>query len=111
MNTCCSWPFGANPNQSLNFHIYDRNDGWLSKPGLYIFTFLDTNGMWTPLYVGQTDDFSVRFPRHEKLGEAVQLGATHIHALHVPLQADRNRLEFALISYLQPTINVQLKSA
>lgn len=103
----CSWPLGD--GSSLEFTIYDRNEGWNQVAGLYIFSFLATNGRWTALYVGQTNDFSARLPSHEKLNEAVQRGATHIHALVVPLQQNRDALELRLVRHLQPPMNDQLR--
>ena len=51
-------------NQTLSFNIHGENKDWLPKAGLYIFTYQDTGGIWRPLYVGQTDDFSARLPSH-----------------------------------------------
>jgi hypothetical protein len=103
----CSWPLGN--GYSLTFNIYSENRNWKQIAGLYIYAFLASSGSWIALYVGQTDDFSSRFPSREKLSEAIQLGATHIHALAVPLQSDRDRYEELLIRNLQPRMNVQLK--
>lgn len=104
----CNWTIGD--NQTLSFNIHGENKDWLPKAGLYIFTYQDTGGIWRPLYVGQTDDFSARLPSHERLNEAVRLGATHIHARVVPLQADRDRYEEALIAALNPRMNTQLRN-
>jgi len=105
----CSWPLGN--GQSLSFHVYSENKGWKKIPGLYIFAFEGKAGSWHALYVGQTDDFSSRLPTHEKLNEAVQRGTTHVHALHVASQFERNRLERMLINHLQPPMNEQLRMA
>jgi hypothetical protein len=105
----CSWPLGN--GQYLSFNIYSENKNWNKVSGLYIFSYLASNGKWCPLYVGQTDDFSSRPANHERLDEAVRLGATHIHALVVPLQSDRNRFEEMLIQNLQPPMNTQMKKA
>lgn len=103
----CSWPLGD--GSSLEFTIYDRNEGWYKVGGLYIFSFLAANGRWTALYIGQTNDFSARLPSHERLHEAVQLGATHIHALVVPRQQNRDIWESMLIRHIQPSMNEQLR--
>lgn len=102
----CLWPIGA--NQTLEFDIYNNNDGWSKNAGLYIFSYLAAGG-WVALYVGQTDDFSKRPAVHDRLDEAVRLGATHIHARVVSLQADRDQQEVALIRHLQPSLNEQHK--
>lgn len=103
----CSWPLGN--GETLSFEIYDRNEGWNKVAGLYIFSHLGADGLWQALYVGQTDDFSSRLPSHDRLNEAIRRGATHIHALVVPLAANRDRWEKMLIQNLQPPLNEQLK--
>lgn len=105
MTTQCNWPIGN--GQSLTFNVYDKNEGWKSLAGLYIFSYKASDGTWFPLYIGQTDDFSSRLPSHERLDEAVQLGATHIHALVESQQLQRDQIEKSLIQYLQPPMNQQ----
>ena len=53
---------------------------WNDVPGVYIFAGLNSQGHWTPVYVGQTESLVDRLPSHEKWPEAEQRGATHIHA-------------------------------
>ncbi len=100
----CNWPLGN--GQTLSFTIYDSNENWNSVGGLYIFAYSDGR-YWRALYVGKADDFSARMPSHERLDEAVRLGATHIHAAVVPLAANREAWERMLIQHLQPPLNVQ----
>jgi excinuclease UvrABC nuclease subunit len=98
------WPLGN--DQTLSFEVYDKNKGWYDVPGLYIFTYLTVNG-WIALYVGQAQSFQARLPNHERLDEAIRNGATHIHALVVPQQSQRDQWERMLIQNLQPPMNVQ----
>lgn len=102
----CNWPLGN--GHTLKFDVYGQNQGWNQVAGLYIFAYQSGNN-WYALYVGQTDDFSSRLTNHERLQEAVNLGATHIHACVVPTQSERDRLEKLLIQNLQPRLNTQLK--
>ncbi len=102
----CKWPLGN--GQYLEFNIHDSNKNWKAVPGLYIFAFLTKDG-WSPLYVGQAEDLSDRLPGHERLDEAVRLGATHIHAVVVQQASDRNLWEKMLIQNFQPPMNVQLR--
>ena len=105
-SSTCNWPL---PNgQTMTFHVYNSDANWLEAGGLYIFSYLAKDG-WFPLYVGQTENFSTRLPNHERLNEAVQRGATHIHAVHVPQAGKRDELERLLIQHLQPTLNEQHK--
>ena len=106
MNTV-PWPLGN--GQTLNFKHYDLNSTtWNKVAGLYIFTY-DDGQYWRPLYVGQTNDFSTRIPSHERFEEAVRNGATHIHAVVVEQQANRDRWEKLLISAHLPPLNEQHK--
>lgn len=90
------------------FTVYDPSSTtWNAKAGIYIFTGIISTGRWKAYYIGQTDDFSSRIPGHEKWAPAVRLGASHIHARVVPLQASRDTLESQLIQACQPPLNVQ----
>lgn len=99
-----NWPLGN--GQTLQFEAYGRNEGWNDVPGLYIFSYLK-GGSWYAVYVGQASSFRERLPNHERLNEAIQKGATHIHATVVREQPRRDALEQMLISHLQPPLNTQ----
>lgn len=45
----------------------------------YVFARRNLNGTVTPLYIGQTEDGSTRFPTHEKFKPARALGANELH--------------------------------
>lgn len=90
------------------FEVYGPGTAWNRVAGVYIFAFL-SGGKWYPLYVGQTDDFSTRLPKHERWGEAARRGATHIHARVVEQAASRDYLEQKLIQDYQPPMNQQLR--
>lgn len=100
----CNWPISQ--TQSLEFQIYNQNTSWNAVSGLYIFAY-QSGAHWYAVYVGQADNFANRLPAHERLSEAVQNGATHIHAKVVSQQAQRNQWEKQLIQHLQPLLNVQ----
>ena len=101
----CNWPLGN--GQTIEFTIYDSNANWNNVAGLYIFAYRVGQTDWYALYVGQAVDFSSRMPSHERWDEAVRLGATHVHALVVPLVANRDKWEKMLIQTLHPPMNVQ----
>jgi len=88
------------------FNIYYQNQGWHNVAGVYIFAMLK-EGRWQALYIGQAASFSDRLPGHERLDEAVKLGATAIHARVVPGQPERDMLERALIGQNTPPMNEQ----
>ena len=93
------------------FKVCDFGGSWNAVGGVYIFSGIDhQNGWWEPLYVGQTDSFRNRIPFHERWAEAVQLGATHVHATVVPQAAMRAAVERHLIEAYQPPLNIQFRS-
>jgi hypothetical protein len=50
-----------------------------SAPGNYIYAKQSEDGQWIPLYIAQTRDMHQRLEGHEKLQDATENGATHIH--------------------------------
>lgn len=100
----CNWPLGN--GQTLKFTIYGLDTKWNSVAGLYIFAYWDGN-FWRALYVGQTEDFSSRLPNHELLPTVRQYYGSAIHAVSVPLAANRDTWEKMLIRHLQPPLNTQ----
>lgn len=92
------------------FEVLKKEGKWNKVGGLYIFAGLltDPQGIdqWFPYYIGQTGDFSDRIPNHEKWEEAVQLGATHVHARVVKTPLARGLIERELISSFQPPLNL-----
>lgn len=92
-----------------DFSVYQHDAGWNEVPGLYVFAGQNLQGQWYPLYVGQAESLAERIPRHERWAEAVQLGATHVHARVVQDATTRDAVEERLIQLYQPRLNVQLK--
>ena len=92
------------------FTVYRHDADWHNVAGLYIFSGKDpTDNKWFPLYIGQALSLSERLPTHEKWSAAVRLGATHVHAMVVPLATRRDSIERQLIETFQPSLNRQLK--
>ena len=70
-----------------DFTVYARfGTEWNDVAGIYIFTGV-VGSQWIPYYIGQCDSFRNRFRTHERWDEAARMGATHVHALVVPLAA------------------------
>ncbi len=99
----CNWPLGN--GQHLEFDVIENNEVWKAMAGLYIFTYQLHNGNWRAIYIGQTNNFSMRMPNHDRMNEAALAGATHIHAKSVFSQQDRDLWESNLINHLQPPLN------
>lgn len=94
---------------SHTFTIYPGHTKWNNVAGIYIFTGMNQNRQWVPLYIGQCDSFQDRIPSHEQWKPAQTCGATHIHAMTVPRAADRDAIEAELIKMYQPRLNSQLR--
>ena len=91
------------------FSVHLPSVEWSTAAGIYIFCGVSPQNKWTCLYVGQTVSFQARPGRpgaHDRWKEAVALGATHVHAMVVPLQAGRDRIERELIAGYKPPLNV-----
>ena len=93
------------------FDICLQDGLWRATSGLYIFAAPtkdhQSTGSWLALYVGQTSDFSTRIPNHERWQEALQLGATHVHARDETASVVLDKMEEGLIQIYQPPMNVQ----
>ncbi len=74
--------------------------------GNYVFVKQLQNGTYMPLYFGEAGDLQARIPTHERLAEAVRLGATHIMAHGTPA-GEQARLaeERDLIQFWNPPLN------
>lgn len=91
------------------FEVCTPGGEWNDVPGVYIFTGVNSKGLWQALYIGKADSFKNRLADHERWEEARKLGATHVHAKVVRPIAEREALEALLIGRCQPPLNVQLK--
>ena len=63
------------------YTIYGLGTSFNSVGGNYMFVRLDSNGKYSSLYVGQTEDLAQRLtPSHHKWPCATRNGMTHIAA-------------------------------
>ena len=92
-----------------DFSVHQHGDNWREVAGLYIFARLH-EGNWYPEYIGKAANFRTYLPTHRHWQEAVQRGATHVHAMVLPDEAERDRIEAELIQHYQPPMNVQLRN-
>ena len=80
--------------QWLLFSIYQINaiPGWIGECN-YIFARprFDQSQSREPFYIGEKGDTD-RFERHEKIGPALQLGATELH-VHLSAKSRRERVD------------------
>jgi len=80
--------------------------------GNYVFAKEVTPNQFQPLYFGQADDLQARIPTHERMRDAIKLGATHVmaHSTQGGLEA-RCDEERDLIARWNPPMNVQHRVA
>jgi excinuclease UvrABC nuclease subunit len=91
------------------FGVYEPTVTWSEKSGIYIFAGINQEGRWVGLYIGQALSFKNRLANHDQWNAAARLGASHVHARVVELQANRDAIELQLIRAFQPRLNTQLK--
>ena len=102
------------PGQSgsvYQYTAYPIDTAFPPAPGNYIYAQLSEDGQWIPLYIAQTRDMHQRLEGHEKLQDATENGATHIHVhLSTTGQAARCSEEHDLVNQWHPTCNDVLES-
>lgn len=101
-------PVWSSPSgDSLNFEVGAVSSNWNPVAGIYMMCGRDVDGSWRPFYIGQADSLRDRLGSHEQWPDAVQLGATHIHATVIGAKPERDRVEKLLIAHFNPPLNVQ----
>ena len=102
-------PFVRWPGQSgkeYPYEIHPIDSAFRPLPGNYIFAKQSEDGSWVPLYIAQTRDMHQRLEGHEKLQDATENGATHIHVnFSSGSQAARCTEERDLILLWKPVCN------
>ena len=79
---------------------------------VYLFCKVQ-GGQYVPLYIGKATELSKRLVGHERLDEAIRLGATHLlaHAPGLGARVHYLEAERRLIGHYAPILNVQHKPA
>ena len=102
------WP--GQSNTKYRYWVYPRHTTFNGQqPGNYIYAKLNAQGLWVPIYIGQTGNLNERITaNHEKAGCIDRNGATHIH-VHTTPAGEKARLaeEKDLILFWQPVCNIQ----
>lgn len=65
--------------------------------------------VWHPKYIGKAKNLRDRLCGHDQWALAVRMGATHVLAMIVPTEIERDRLEALLIAEIDPPLNKQLR--
>jgi hypothetical protein len=92
------------------YMVYTFEDALPCLPGNYIYAKQTEGGEWIPLYIAQTRDMHQRLEGHEKMQDAMENGATHVHVhLSTAGQATRCSEERDLIQRWKPVCNEQIE--
>lgn len=94
---------------TLAFSVLPHNTNWNSIGGIYMFCRREINGSYTPVYIGQTENFRNRIPNHEQWLPSTRRGASIVLAAVEPNKKARDRAEEYLVYELQPELNDLLK--
>lgn len=81
-----------------------HSTNWPDLPVVYIFV-REHQGLFNPLYVGQTISFRDRIANHQKWPRAYQMGANQIHLRLESEKYVREMIEKHLIDRLNPALN------
>ena len=73
-----NWP--GQSGREYEFDIYPLNTSFEPLPGVYIYAKELSDGDWSPIYISQTRDLHQRLEGHVNLQDAIEHGATHLHA-------------------------------
>ena len=92
--------------RNYEFEIFPLTATFRPLPGVYIYAKELSDGDWSPIYVSQTRDLHQRLEGHVTLQDAIEHGATHLHARYSTAgQAARCSEEQDLIHRWQPECN------
>ncbi len=93
------------------YQVYPLDASFEALPGNFVYAKEGEDGGWIPIYIAQTRDLHQRLEGHVRLEDAIQLGATHIHAHYCSVgQASRCSEERDLILRWQPVCNDPVES-
>ena len=104
-----NWP--GLSGKEYQYEIYPITTAFQALPGIYIYARQAEDGSWVPVYIAQTRDLHQRLEGHVRVDNAVENGATHIHAHYCSSgQASRCSEERDLILRWQPVCNEPVES-
>ncbi len=103
------WPGKSGKN--YQYEIYSLDTSFQPLAGNFIYARQNEDGTWVPIYIAQTRDLHQRLEGHVSLQDAMNNGATHIHAHYCAVgQAARCSEERDLILAWQPVCNERVET-
>jgi hypothetical protein len=110
ITSAASWNWAGQSGKEYLYEIYPLDSAFAALPGNYIYAQQAEDGSWIPIYIAQTRDLHQRLEGHVKLEDAIQNGATHLHAHYSTSgQASRCSEERDLILNWKPVCNERLE--
>jgi hypothetical protein len=107
-SSLCNWV--GQSGKEYQYEIFSMDTAFEGLPGNYIYAQQVEDGSWVPIYIAQTRDMRQRLEGHVKVDDAIQNGATHIHAHYCSAgQAARCSEERDLLLQWQPVCNERLQ--
>ena len=92
------------------YTIYALDTTFQMTPGNFIYAGQDADGNWVPIYIAQTRNLGQRLEGHVTMQDAMQNGATHIHAHYDTAgQAARCNEERDLLLRWKPVCNESME--
>ena len=64
--------------KEYKYWIYDLDASHSAVPANYVFVKETKTNFYAPIYIGETEDISVRFDSHHKMSCILKNGATHL---------------------------------
>ena len=98
------WP-GQSGKKYLHY-IYPIGTGFQARGGNYIFCKLNAQGLWVPVYIGQTGDLESRFANHHATPCINRNEATHVHVHANDNEHSRLNEESDLLSKFNTFCNI-----
>src|SRR3974390_2896636 len=103
-----SWP--GQSGKEYQYEVFPLDAAFEALPGNYIYAKQTEDGGWMPIYIAQTRGLHQRLEGHVSVDDAVQNGATHLHAHYCAAgQAARCSEERDLLLQWQPVCNERLE--
>ena len=92
--------------KEYSYEVHPIETSFQPLPSNYIYAKQAEDGSWIPIYIAQTRDLHQRLEGHVRVDDAIQNGATHIHAHYCSAgRAARCTEERDLILRWQPVCN------
>jgi len=103
------WP--GQSGEEYAYTVYPIDTQFEMGPGNFIYAGQAADGGWVPIYIAQTRSLGQRLEGHVTVADAIQKGATHIHAHYDTVgQGARCHEEQDLVVRWKPVCNEPTES-